>query len=81
MSDGAVHVVEPSDVEMKWGGPSSQDNGTLPSNTSNPSPSGHLSELPSRCSLELDEDGWLFVDGWDISLGVIGIIVFMILEE
>lgn len=48
MSDGAVHVVEPSDVEMKWGGPSSQDNGTLPSNTSNPSPSGHLSELPSR---------------------------------
>jgi hypothetical protein len=48
MSDGAVHVVEPSDAEMKWGGPSSQDNGTHPSNTSNPSPSGHLSDLPSR---------------------------------
>ncbi|KAG5233006.1 protein TPR [Salix suchowensis] len=48
MSDGAVHVVEPSDVEMKWGGPSSQDNGAHPSNSSNPSPSGQLSELPSR---------------------------------
>ena len=27
MSDGAIHVVEPFDVEQKWGGPSSQDNG------------------------------------------------------
>ncbi|KDP21790.1 hypothetical protein JCGZ_00577 [Jatropha curcas] len=48
MSDGAVHVVEPSDVELKWGGPSSQDNGSLPSNSSNPSLSGQQSELPSR---------------------------------
>ncbi|KAF2288033.1 hypothetical protein GH714_004006 [Hevea brasiliensis] len=48
MSDGAVHVVEPTDVELKWGGPSSQDNGPLPSNSSNPSLSGQQSELPSR---------------------------------
>lgn len=48
MSDGAVHVVEPSDVEQKWGGPSSQDNGSIPSNSSNPSPSGQASELPPR---------------------------------
>ncbi|KAG8649977.1 protein TOPLESS-RELATED PROTEIN 2 isoform X2 [Manihot esculenta] len=48
MSDGAVHVVEPSDVELKWGGPSSQDNGSLPSNSSNPPMSGQQSELPSR---------------------------------
>ncbi|XP_021665007.2 protein TOPLESS-RELATED PROTEIN 2 isoform X1 [Hevea brasiliensis] len=48
MSDGAVHVIEPSDVELKWGGPSSQENGPLPSNSSNPSLSGQQSELPSR---------------------------------
>lgn len=48
MSDGAVHVVEPSDVELKWGGPSSQDNGSHPSNSSNPSLSGQQSEHPSR---------------------------------
>ncbi|XP_059461310.1 protein TOPLESS-RELATED PROTEIN 2-like [Corylus avellana] len=48
MSDGAVHVVEPFDVEQKWGGPSSQDNGSIPSNSSNPSPSGQASELPPR---------------------------------
>lgn len=50
MTDGAVHVVEPSDVEMKWGGGGgapSQDNGSLPSNSSNPSLSGQASELPS----------------------------------
>ncbi|PQM41243.1 protein TPR2-like [Prunus yedoensis var. nudiflora] len=46
MTDGSVHVVEPSDVELKWGGAPSQDNG--PSNSSNPSPSGQASELPSR---------------------------------
>ncbi|KAK9914663.1 hypothetical protein M0R45_038427 [Rubus argutus] len=46
MTDGSVHVVEPSDVELKWGGTPSQDNG--PSNSSNPSPSGQASELPSR---------------------------------
>ncbi|XP_021283560.1 protein TPR2-like isoform X1 [Herrania umbratica] len=47
MSDGAVHVVEPSDVELKWGTPS-QDNGSLPSSSSNPSLSGQPTELPSR---------------------------------
>jgi hypothetical protein len=48
MSDGAVHVLEPFDIEQKWGGPSSQDNGPIPSNSSNPSPSGQASELPPR---------------------------------
>ncbi|XP_062119809.1 protein TOPLESS-RELATED PROTEIN 2-like [Humulus lupulus] len=48
MTDGSVHVVEPSDVEMKWGGTPSQDNGPLPSNSSNPSLSGQASEHPSR---------------------------------
>lgn len=48
MSDGSVHVVEPSDVELKWGGAPSQDNGSLPSNSSNPSLSNQASELPSR---------------------------------
>ena len=48
MSDGAVHVVEPFDAEMKWGGTPSQDNGSLPSNSSNPSLSGQPSELPPR---------------------------------
>ncbi|KAJ0079750.1 hypothetical protein Patl1_24448 [Pistacia atlantica] len=32
MSDRAVHVVEPLDVELKWGGTPSQDNGSPPSN-------------------------------------------------
>ena len=31
-----------------------------------------------RCCFELDEDGWIFVDGWDISLGVKGIPAFML---
>ncbi|KAH9727922.1 protein TOPLESS-RELATED PROTEIN 2 [Citrus sinensis] len=44
MSDGAVHVVEPSDAELKWGGTPSQDNGPLPSNSSNPPLSGQPSE-------------------------------------
>ncbi|GAV77852.1 LOW QUALITY PROTEIN: WD40 domain-containing protein [Cephalotus follicularis] len=48
MSDGTVHVVEPSDIDLKWGGSSSQDNGPLPSNSSNPSLSAQPSELPSR---------------------------------
>ncbi|KAL5837032.1 hypothetical protein ACOSQ3_014201 [Xanthoceras sorbifolium] len=48
MSDGAVHVVEPSDAELKWGSAPPQDNGSLPSNSSNPSLSGQPSELPSR---------------------------------
>lgn len=48
MTDGSVHVVEPLDVELKWGGTLSQDNGPLPSNSSNPSLSGQASEHPSR---------------------------------
>ncbi|KAK9993970.1 hypothetical protein SO802_023673 [Lithocarpus litseifolius] len=48
MSDGTVHVVEPIDVEQKWGGPSSHENGSMPSNSSNPSLSGQASELPAR---------------------------------
>ncbi|EXB29178.1 Protein TOPLESS [Morus notabilis] len=48
MTDGTVHVVEPSDIELKWGGTPSQDNGPLPSNSSNPSLSGQASEHPSR---------------------------------
>ncbi|KAH9783946.1 protein TOPLESS-RELATED PROTEIN 2 [Citrus sinensis] len=44
MSDGAVHVVEPSDAELKWGGTPSQDNGPLPSNSSNPPLTGQPSE-------------------------------------
>ncbi|CAH9080727.1 unnamed protein product [Cuscuta europaea] len=31
MSDGTVHVIEPSDAEPKWGSSTSQDNGSLPS--------------------------------------------------
>ncbi|OVA18462.1 WD40 repeat [Macleaya cordata] len=45
MSDGAVHVVEPSDAEPKWGGPP-QENGAMPS--SNTSLSNQQSEPPSR---------------------------------
>lgn len=45
MSDGVVHVVEPSDAEPKWGGPPpAQENGSLPSNSSNHQPS----DLPAR---------------------------------
>lgn len=46
MSDGTVYVVEPLDVEQKWGTQTCQDNGSIPSNSSNPSPSGQASELP-----------------------------------
>ncbi|XP_010278758.1 PREDICTED: protein TPR2-like isoform X2 [Nelumbo nucifera] len=45
MSDGAVHVVEPSDAEPKWGGSAPQDNGTLSSIQSNP-----LSNQPSEAN-------------------------------
>ncbi|XVE62238.1 hypothetical protein DITRI_Ditri06bG0102000 [Diplodiscus trichospermus] len=48
MSDGVVHVVEPCDVELKWGSTPSQDNGSRPSSSSNPSLSGQPTELPSR---------------------------------
>ncbi|KAK1303545.1 Topless-related protein 1 [Acorus calamus] len=48
MSDGAVHVVEPSDSEPKWGAPPPQDNGTLSSIPSNPSLSNQASDAPPR---------------------------------
>lgn len=47
MSDGAVHVVEPSDAEPKWGA-SPPDNGSLPSVPSNTALSSQASEPPSR---------------------------------
>ncbi|CAA2971332.1 TPR2-like isoform X2 [Olea europaea subsp. europaea] len=48
MSDGAVHVMEPSDAEMKWGGSTSQDNGVLPSIASSSALNSQPSETPSR---------------------------------
>ncbi|KAK1272817.1 Topless-related protein 1 [Acorus gramineus] len=48
MSDGAVHVVEPSESEPKWGAPPPQDNGTLSSIPSNPSLSNQASDAPPR---------------------------------
>lgn len=56
MSDGAVHVVEPSDAELKWGAPPPQENGTLPSIPSNPALSSQASEPPSRW---LRQNCWL----------------------
>jgi len=45
MTDGGVHVVEPSDGEKKWGAPPPpQDNGTLPSIPSNPALRGQPSD-------------------------------------
>ncbi|CDP19688.1 unnamed protein product [Coffea canephora] len=48
MSDGAVHVIEPSDTEPKWGSLSSQDNGTLPTNPSSSALNSQPSETPPR---------------------------------
>ncbi|XP_073102229.1 protein TOPLESS-RELATED PROTEIN 2 isoform X2 [Elaeis guineensis] len=48
MSDGAVHVVEPSDTEPKWGSLLPQDYGTLPSIPPNPALSNQVSEAPPR---------------------------------
>ncbi|KAL3645777.1 Protein TOPLESS-RELATED PROTEIN 2 [Castilleja foliolosa] len=49
MSDGAVHVIEPSDGETKWGGSTSQDNGALPNIPSSSAlNSSQPSETPSR---------------------------------
>ncbi|KAL0297488.1 UNVERIFIED_CONTAM: protein TOPLESS-RELATED PROTEIN 2 [Sesamum radiatum] len=48
MSDGAVHVIEPSDAETKWGGSTSQDNGALPSIPSSSALNSQPSETPSR---------------------------------
>ncbi|KAK6117020.1 hypothetical protein DH2020_049264 [Rehmannia glutinosa] len=50
MSDGAVHVIEPSDAETKWGGSTSQDNGALPSIPSSSALNSQPSETPSRVS-------------------------------
>ncbi|KAI3828620.1 hypothetical protein L1987_02725 [Smallanthus sonchifolius] len=49
MSDGSVHVIEPTDADPKWGSSAPQGNGTLAS--SNPSSSAlnsQPSETPSR---------------------------------
>ncbi|KAL7122687.1 hypothetical protein ACP275_01G059100 [Erythranthe tilingii] len=48
MSDGAVHVIEPSDAETKWGGSTAQDNGVLPSIPSSSALNSQPSETPSR---------------------------------
>ncbi|PKA66218.1 Topless-related protein 1 [Apostasia shenzhenica] len=50
MTDGTVHMAEPSDVELKWGGPMpALENGTaLQSISSNPSLSNQASDAPSR---------------------------------
>ncbi|KAK6158499.1 hypothetical protein DH2020_005813 [Rehmannia glutinosa] len=48
MSDGAVHVIEPSDGETKWGGSTSQENGVLPSIPSSSALNSQPSETPSR---------------------------------
>ncbi|GFQ02847.1 protein topless [Phtheirospermum japonicum] len=48
MSDGAVHVIEPSDGETKWGGSTSQDNGALPSIPTSSALNSQPSETPSR---------------------------------
>ncbi|KAM3397271.1 protein TOPLESS-RELATED PROTEIN 2 isoform X1 [Capsicum galapagoense] len=48
MSDGAVHVMEPSDAELRWGGSSSQDNGAMPSIPSSSALNSQPSETPSR---------------------------------
>lgn len=48
MSDGAVHVMEPSDSETKWGGSTSQENGALPSIPSSSALNSQPSETPSR---------------------------------
>ncbi|KAL0312385.1 UNVERIFIED_CONTAM: protein TOPLESS-RELATED PROTEIN 2 [Sesamum radiatum] len=48
MSDGAVHVIEPSDGETKWGGSTSQENGAVPSIPSSSALNSQPSETPSR---------------------------------
>ncbi|XP_042409639.1 protein TOPLESS-RELATED PROTEIN 2-like isoform X1 [Zingiber officinale] len=50
MSDGAVHVVEPSDSDTKWGSAApSQDSGAPPTTSSTPAQnSSQASEPPSR---------------------------------
>ncbi|KAH7668741.1 WD40 repeat-containing protein [Dioscorea alata] len=44
MTDGAVHVIEPSDMEPKWGVPPPPENGPLPTISSNNSLTAQASE-------------------------------------
>ncbi|OIS96496.1 PREDICTED: protein TPR2-like isoform X1 [Nicotiana attenuata] len=48
MSDGTVHVIEPSDAEPKWGSSPPQDNGSMPSIPSSSALNSQPSETPSR---------------------------------
>ncbi|XP_008803470.2 protein TOPLESS-RELATED PROTEIN 2 isoform X1 [Phoenix dactylifera] len=48
MSDGAVHVIEPSDAEPKWGVVPSQDNGAHPSMSNPALTTNQASEAPPR---------------------------------
>nr|XP_016470779.1 PREDICTED: protein TPR2-like isoform X1 [Nicotiana tabacum] len=48
MSDGTVHVIEPSDAEPKWGSSPPQDNGSMPSIPSSSALNCQPSETPSR---------------------------------
>lgn len=48
MSDGAVHVIEPSNAETKWAGSTSHDNDDLPSIPSSSALNSQPSETPSR---------------------------------
>ena len=48
MSDGAVHVIEPSDAEPKWGGSVPQENGASSSVPSSSALNSQPSDTPSR---------------------------------
>ncbi|XP_034711523.1 protein TOPLESS-RELATED PROTEIN 2-like [Vitis riparia] len=57
MSDGAVHVVEPTDAEPKWGGQPPQDNGSLPLTHQTQlsvvnQPNSHLGDGGTRCEVQ-----------------------------
>ncbi|URD97488.1 CTLH [Musa troglodytarum] len=48
MTDGAVHVVEPSDADSKWGVAPPQENGALLAIAANPANSSQVSDPPPR---------------------------------
>ncbi|RRT75697.1 hypothetical protein B296_00030967, partial [Ensete ventricosum] len=48
MTDGTVHVVEPSDADSKWGVAPPQENGVLPAIAANPANSSQVSDPPPR---------------------------------
>lgn len=48
MNDGAVHVVEPSDPDSKWGVAPPQENGALPSSSNPALNNSQASEPPPR---------------------------------